>query len=246
MEHREVHHKVAYVFAGSTRSFTEYFVQESIRTNLIHSFCPPNICQSVVFARVSLDDNVHQLAGGQTIKDGSGMNIAGDLTKKPKIVEGINRLGKVPPRFFSEFQAPHSPTVLSWGYVGSPLEREEMEQEYNTMNHKVFRSLDARRYSMYYNRQKSYQQVAAYEKEHNMTFTWVVHARLDAIWGEPVQPVHFFETLDHTVNHRYDIFPKTSDHLRRTGLHGQLWDESKDISPKVEKARVWAPDTWWR
>lgn len=276
----EIHHRIAYVFAGSPRSFTEYFVHESIRMNLIHSFCPPSTCESSIFARVSLDDNVHQAEGGSAIKDSGGRNVAGDVRLKPKVVEALHRLAKLPHPYHERFHVishtgissssssgsgtgsdsnsnittstsaatmPEDRVFISWGSVGSATEREEMSKEFNTLNHNVFRVMDARRYSMYFNRQKSYQQVLTYEREHNMTFSWVVHVRFDSVWGEPVQPVHFWETLDHTVNHRYDRFPKTADHLRHTGLHGLHtgWVEARDQMPKAKQFRIWTPDTWW-
>jgi len=222
----------------------EPMVRESIRMNLIHSFCPPDSCRAAIFARVSLDDNVHQQKGGAPIRHGRGNKVIGDEQEKPVVAEALRRITKVP--LGHKVSGDSVPLVMSWSQVGSPLERKEMEQEYNSINHKVFRAINSRHYSLYFNRQKSYEQVTAYEKEHNMTFTWVVQARLDSLFGEPLQPVHFWETLDHTVNHRYDKFPKTSDHLRRTGLHGQLWDESKDLMPKadVSSLRVWVPDSW--
>jgi hypothetical protein len=212
--------------------------------NLIHSFCPPSSCQSVIFARVSLDDNVHQQESGAAIKDPTGRNIVGDVSLKPKVVAALNRLAKVPHGYDHSLEVP---VVVSWGFVASQIERDDMKREFNSSHHNVFRQLDPRRYSMYYNRQKSYHQAHAYEKENNMTFTWVVHARLDSVWGEPVQPVQFWETLDHTVNHRYDSFPPTADHLKHSGLHGQHeWVEAKDVMPQADKFKMWVADSWWR
>jgi hypothetical protein len=56
----------------------------------------------------------------------------------------------------------------------------------------------------------------------------VVHARLDAIWGEPVQPVSFWNSLGAGVNHRYDSFPPSPPQAV----------PGRDL-------KVWVVDTWY-
>ena len=53
--------------------------------------------------------------------------------------------------------------------------------------HKVYRTFDRRRYSMYYNRNAAFLRMREMESARDATFDWVVHARLDAFWVEPVQ-----------------------------------------------------------
>lgn len=220
----EVHNHaphVAFVFAGSARSFTEQFVHESIRMNLIHSFCPPKLCHAVLFFRVSLGDNVHQDASGKTIADGSGMMVPADPDTVKIVNFAIGRLAKMPGLNRSV------PSVITWAEVGSPAEKDEIVKDFPSMRSKLFTLLDSRRYSMYYNRHKAFMQMPVYEQLHGIEFQWVVHVRLDALWGEPVQPVFFWNSLDANVNHRFDKFPV------RGG-------QSVPVAP-----RVWVVDTWY-
>lgn len=54
--------RVAFVLAGSPRSFVYPHIHESIRFNLINAFCPPSSCVADVFARVSGSDNTHEVS----------------------------------------------------------------------------------------------------------------------------------------------------------------------------------------
>jgi len=89
-------HRVAFVYAGSARTFKEPFVHESQRNNLINAFCPPRICQSVVFARISLSDNIHQDEEGMPVLDGKGIPIPADEKEKPAIEFALNRIINIP------------------------------------------------------------------------------------------------------------------------------------------------------
>ena len=55
---------------------------------------------------------------------------------------------------------------------------QEMQRNYPSWNHTVFRVNDQRRYSMFYHRCMSYRLMLRYEKEHNTSFDWVVLVRL--------------------------------------------------------------------
>ena len=48
---------VAFLFAGTPRSFVVGMVHESIRNNLIHTLCPPPLCHAHIYARISRADN---------------------------------------------------------------------------------------------------------------------------------------------------------------------------------------------
>ena len=227
-------YNAAFVFAGSARSFIEPFVHESIRFNLIHSFCPPKVCSSVVFARVSLSDNVHQVGSGLALRNGSGITLAGDITQRPRIEFALNRITKLP----SSKRV--VPLIVSWTEVGSESEKESMSKDFPSFRHRFFNQFDARRYSMYYNRYKSYQQIIEYERRNNMRFDWVVHARLDAIWGEAILPITYWNTLDITTNHVLNQFPKD--------VPSYLTANSNSASNRevaADKLKVWVLDTWY-
>ena len=219
----------AFVFAGSARSFTEPFVHESIRFNLIHLFCPPKICNSVIFARVSLSDNVHQVDSGLALRNGSGIALAGDLTQKPKIEFALSRLIKIP------YSKRSVPLVVSWADVGGESEKRAIASEFPSFRHRFFNQFDARRYSMYYNRYKSYEQVLTYENEHEMQFNWVIHARLDFFWGESILPIVYWMSIDKSSNHVFGKFDKN--------IPSNI--QKKLVIQKESELKVWVPDTWW-
>lgn len=196
-------HRVAFVYAGSARTFKEPFVHESQRINLINAFCPPRICQSTIFARISLSDNKHQDENGLPVLDGRGIPIPADEKEKPAIEFALSRLVDIPNNAFHT----HSiPLVVTWSDIGTESDEKEMASNFPGIRHKMFRTFDRRRYSMYYNRYKAYEQIFQYEKEHQMQFTWVVHVRLDSIWGEPILPVSYWSTLGPSTNHAFNKF----------------------------------------
>ena len=224
----------AFVFAGSARSFTEPFVHESIRFNLIHSFCPPKICNSVIFARVSLSDNVHQVDSGLALRNGSGIALAGDLTQKPKIEFALSRLIKIP------YSKRSVPLVVSWADVGGESEKRAIASEFPSFRHRFFSQFDARRYSMYYNRYKSYEQVLTYENEHGMQFNWVIHARLDAIWGESILPIPYWNSLDMSTNHPFHQYAaEIPSWIQRKNRNNAT------VMIPANQLKVWVPDTWY-
>ena len=226
----KAHRHVAFVFAGSPRSFTNPFVHESIRINLIHSFCPPKACNAVLFFRISMTDNVHEDSSGNKAGDGDGFAVTADPGMKEKVLRGVQRLGKVPGLNNTV------PVVLSWSEVGSLSEKQAIMQQFPSLRHRIFTLLDSRRYSMYFNRYKAFMQVPAYEHQHGIQFNWVVHARLDAVWTEPVLPVHFWSSLGPTVNHRYGKFSRPSARKPKLTSTGS----SSDM-----KLKIWVVDTWF-
>lgn len=238
-----VHHRVAYVFAGSARSFKDPFIHESIRMNLIHSFCPPALCHSVLLARVSLSDNKHQSPNGTTVKDANGINIPADINEKPIVMEALRRLARCPQG--RSCRSAYSPLLVTWADGGTAQEKANILEEFPDIRHKIFSQLDARRYSMYYNRYKSYQRVLDYEKEYQMNFTWVVHVRLDSVWGEPIQPVTFWSSLGPTTNHKYGEKDSKSCRIKGNATIEEGLMHEIHTPCRREDMKVWVVDTWW-
>lgn len=90
-------YRVAFVFAGAPRSFTTPVISESIRHNLIQSFCPPVTstgvkCMATVFANILSIDNVH-VFNGKAVLDGSGVAIPVQ-ENKVRVGRALNRLLK--------------------------------------------------------------------------------------------------------------------------------------------------------
>jgi len=171
--------RIAFVFAGTPRSLIFPPVHESIRENLIFSFCPKELCISDIFVRVSTSDNKH---GGL---DSVGILKKGDPSLRPKIEYAISRLN---PQDRQAGESGLGVTEIDWTDIGSEKERSEMlSSPFSSQRHKVIRTLDPRRYSMYFNRWSAYQLAVRREAATGLQYTWVVHARLDAVWGEPVR-----------------------------------------------------------
>ena len=168
--------RIAFVFAGTPRSLILPPLHQSIRENLIASFCPIEYCISDVFVRVSQSDNTH---GGL---DSFGTLKQGDPSNIPSIKYAIDQLNP------QSGEGTEGVTMVDWTDIGSTKEREEMlNSPFNSQVHKVLRTLDPRRYSMYFNRWSAYQMVLKKEISNGYNYTWIVHARLDTVWGEPVR-----------------------------------------------------------
>lgn len=166
--------RVAFVFAGTPRSFILPPIYESLRENLILSFCPKELCLSDVFARVSMSDNTH-----------GGLDSVGKLHQipmdvKPKVEYALSQLS-----------SESSSLDVTWVDIGSKKEKDEMlASKFSSVRHKIFRTLDSRRYSMYFNRWSAYQMAVQREEKTGVKYQWVIHARLDSAWGEPVRPLY--------------------------------------------------------
>lgn len=142
-----------------------------IRANLMDSFCPSEggKCRYDVFARISTSDNNHF---GK--RDSKGVYSEGTSAHKKSIIDTIKHIrpkkdvGTLYTKYFE---------------IGSPAELEEMLDK-ETLRRKIYRHLDSRRYSMYFNRWKAYELMLNVEQEGSFNYDWVVHCRLDMSWGE--------------------------------------------------------------
>jgi hypothetical protein len=96
----------------------------------------------------------------------------------------------------------HGVCRIQWRSIGSELlQREKSEAPFADPNrnkltavaHRVFRTLDSRRYDMYFNRWAAFQMALDEERRFSVNgsvkYDFMVHARLDAMWGEPVPSV---------------------------------------------------------
>jgi hypothetical protein len=151
-------------------------VHDSIRYSLIHGFCPPASCIGDVFVRLSIDDNIHNGVGANA----KGLNIKGSQDQLENAFKFINRLAH---------DSPDSSLVYEVVNIGSKEESHQMDEiTRKSFKQRIYRDLDARRYSMYFNRWAAYQMAMEEEKDKGFVYDWVVHARLDMGWGAPVQP----------------------------------------------------------
>jgi hypothetical protein len=185
--------RVAFVFAGSPRSFIHPPIHLSIKHNLIEGFCPSEVCESHVFVRLSLSDNSHD-----GVKySARGVMVEHAAAKWREVQAALTTLG---PRV--------NYTVVD---IGSAQESDEMDAYLSSstdkMAHKVYRDLDPRRYSMYFNRMAAYRMATACESINGFRFDWIVHARLDFFFGEPVRPLHVWSASKMWVTDQwmYDV-----------------------------------------
>jgi len=168
---------IAFIFAGSGRSILFPTVYESINRNLIKSFCPPDVCLGDVYVRVSHRDNVHE---GPSSK---GTFVEGNRIHRDHVLSSIQSLkhsynGKV---------------IVDECDIGSMAEKDDIEEEIKgTFRTKFYYQLDSRRFNMYFNRWKSYSMMLKNEVIMNISYSWVVHARLDMAWGTPVKPYYYW------------------------------------------------------
>ena len=176
--------RVAFVIAGSPRSFIYPAVHESIRVNLISAFCPIDSCVADIFARVSLTDNTHQNVYG-AVKDSKGIRVSGLETDAPLIRHGLTRL-------LADRNESQGTLSVTWVDIGSSAEHLEMIKHFNSTRHQVFRELDPRRYSMYFGRWAVFQQARSYEKAQALRYSWFVHTRFDMAFGKPIQLHSYF------------------------------------------------------
>ncbi len=185
--------KIAYVFAGSARSFICPQVHWSLRFNAIDAFGG----DPYVFVRISAEDNLNDRTGKGRIWTPKYED--NDIEEALKIL---------------------NPRKVQYFSLKNQLE--EMAREYPGEAHEVFRNNDLRRYSMFFQRCMGYKLVLQYEKENNMKFDWVALIRLDAGWSMPVMPIESFsddrvwltETGYVAYNDQFMLIPrKFSDYL---------------------------------
>ena len=155
--------RIAYIFAGSVRSFKCPKVQWSLRFNVIDAFGG----EAYTFIRVSEEDN-------DNVRTGKGVI----YTPQYEAAEVEEALKILNPRKIVHFN-------LS-------TQLEEMRKYHSGIRHRVFQENDLRRYSMYFHRSMGYRMAREYEAEHGIRFDWVALIRLDAAWLEPVAPIQYY------------------------------------------------------
>lgn len=153
-----IQQNVAFVFAGSARSFISPFVRTSIKRNLIDAFCAKEkLCDYDIFVRVSSNDNKHE---GMEAK---GIPLQGTPESKSKISAALTIFEP------SLKWGSTNKMIVEFFELGGQQEKQSMidyakQHPQTELKHKTYRELDARRYSMYFNRWKAYEMVLNYEK----------------------------------------------------------------------------------
>lgn len=185
--------KIAYIFAGSARSFVCPKVHWSIKAHLIDALGgDPH-----VFVRMSMEDNVN-------VKTGLGVLKTLDYGESD-----VNSLLKV-----------LNPKKVEFFSFSTQIE--DMQRLHPEPIHTAFRENDLRRYSMFFHRCQAYKLALEYEKEHDMRFDWVVLVRVDAAWLEPILPIDAYmndrvwvtETGYDVFNDQFMLIPRQfSDYL---------------------------------
>jgi hypothetical protein len=170
--------RIAFVFAGSIRSFTVPFVHETLRHNLLSAFCPTSICRGDVFVRLSNDDNTHENS-----HQADGTMLKGPADRLTKALDVVSRL-----KYADDVKL-----VTRVVEVGSEKEYAEMSEITDVYPiQRIYRYLDARRYSMWFNRWKAYELALAEESAGGFKYDWVVHGRLDSAWAAPIKPYYMW------------------------------------------------------
>jgi hypothetical protein len=178
---------VAFVFAGAARSFVSAPVHESIRHNLIDSVCPRFNCNRQVFLRISSTDNVHR-----NPEDGHAVNATGYVLNITS--DTVNKVEHAVNRLFLNTNEARRCLHVKWVQMSTESERQKMKSEFPSSRHTIFRELDPRRYSMYFNRWASFRMAADFEAATGRQFTWIVMARMDTLFGSPVQHISTWNT----------------------------------------------------
>ena len=155
--------KIAYIFAGSARSFICPSVHWSIRSHLIDSLGG----EPYTFVRISNEDNVNINTGHGTLW--KPMYSSTELNETLKVL---------------------NPRAITWFSFANQIE--EMKANYPGPEHEVIRENDQRRYSMFFHRCMAYKMAQKYEKSHNIRFDWVVLVRLDAAWLDHMPPIETY------------------------------------------------------
>lgn len=179
--------RVAFIFSGSVRSFIYPGVHESIRNNLIVSFCPPTKCVSDIFVKASVTDNQHESGGHRkNLADSRGRIIKANEEELKLAQMAIRRL-HVQDMHGNNGNHPGHLDV-EWVDFSSYRELMEMETSFPSREHAIFRDLDYRRYSTNYHCWSNYHRAKQYEANNSITYRWFVKARFDMAFGHPVKP----------------------------------------------------------
>jgi hypothetical protein len=177
--------RVALVMHGSARSFLFPRVHASIKRNLIDAMQ----ADVDIFVRTTTQDNIH----GKNI-DAAGLT----LTYANETVQNLQ----------TALDYVH---VTEVEYFNLTDDQERMAKDFPGDDHRIFQQFDPRRYSMYYHRHMVYTMARKYEKLHQFEYDWFVHARLDAAWGWPIDPISTFKNdgiwlPDRWLEHQPDTF----------------------------------------
>jgi hypothetical protein len=178
--------RVAYLFAGSARSFIIAPVRISIKKNLIQSFCPSHVnCDYDIFMYVSPVDNIPD-----------GFNASGAFAKHRdnslgEIMASIDYMKAKPTGTGTSSST--SQVIYQIYHIGGEDEKKAMLEYSTDIRHRIYRELDSRRYSMYFSRFKAYDMMRKHEQILGQQYDWVVHARFDAAWGSPITPFFTYQ-----------------------------------------------------
>lgn len=176
--HEDSTNRIAYIFAGSARSFVCPKVHWSIKAHLIDALGG----EPYVFIYLSNEDN-------QNMKTGSGIKW-NPVYEEGEIEETLRIL---------------NPVTVKWFSLSNQIE--EMKRLYPSSVHTIFRENDQRRYSMFFHRCRAYKLVLHYEEQRAVKFDWVILVRLDAAWLEPVLPISAYSNDRVWITETgYDIF----------------------------------------
>jgi hypothetical protein len=138
---------VAYVFAGSARSFILPVVRRLLRKNLIEAFCPPEDCDYDIFVRVSSNDNTH------TGIDAMGTLSVSSSQHRDEISLALRELEQHTHRQNHRHTLSNSLRNTSRGghmyvkyyEIGSKVDYDDMvDFAKGSLRHRIYRELDAR------------------------------------------------------------------------------------------------------
>jgi hypothetical protein len=167
--------RVAFLFAGSIRSFIYPLVHNSIRQNLLLAFCPDDLtrsdgtshCTFDAFIRFSTADNQQ-----------AGLNASGTLVYHTgESVMNITRLLRnvmSPPTTTGHHPGSVMVKCVEVGGIEEANEMDAVATEAGEVAghkdlHELYRRLDGRRYSMYFNRWMVYQMAVRHEQATSLT-----------------------------------------------------------------------------
>lgn len=178
--------RVAFIFSGSVRSFIYPGVHESIRNNLVISFCPPTKCIADIFAKTSATDNQHEATQGN-LEDSRGVIVRANTTEIQLAERAISRL-----QIHNMQGILQGHLDIEWVELNSSRELSEMETAFPSRDHQIFRDLDYRRYSTNFHCWSNYERAKRHEANRSITYDWFVKARFDMAFGHPVKPLSYW------------------------------------------------------
>ena len=156
--------RVAICMGGFARSFVAPKVHRSIKEYVLDALGG----SADVFMRVSKEDSVHGDGIGS-----KGKKVAG--VDQGALKAAMGALNPVRSEYFSP-----------------STEQAEMRELFPGRRHEVFRRLDPRRYSMWYNRYKAFLMATKYAAEQGFEYHWFAMVRFDGIFVLPLPPLESF------------------------------------------------------